>query len=120
VGRLARGGQKIFAVIDDNGGIRDALKLPADADEKTVREHIAKRAPPAQLVIALIRRNTETVVDAVRECLSLAPFGRKPSPAERDVELNKAAWAEGRTVRDCVRTKVPSLGELVEQLARLS
>lgn len=124
VRRLGPRGQRVFALIDDDE-IRTQLKhegVPRSADEAVVIQAI--KAPgrcvaPEQLEVLLLKDNTETVIEAARDCgadVSVERALQKDINA-RDRVFNHVAWSSARVIRDCIRRKVNAIERLVLALA---
>lgn len=126
VRRLGPRGQRVFALVDDDE-IRTQLKhegVPRNADDVAVIDAIkapGKCVAPEQLEVILLKENTETVIEAVRDCgagVSVERALQKDINA-RDQVLNHVAWLSTRSIRDCIRRKVHALERLVTALAVL-
>lgn len=116
--RIAPQGQTVFALIDDDR-IRDHLPgVDVRAEEDTVVRAIKGQSDaPAQLEVFLLKKNTETVIEAARRCdPTLADDAveqaLRKNLAQRDRIFNNVART-GRAVRDCIRANVPALHRLV-------
>lgn len=105
---LTKPGAPILAVFD-NDAIREKLSLPSGATEAQVIGAIRNRCDqPGRLTIVLLQQNTETLVDAEADCAG-SPRPRK-GPNERDMALLRVARdATRRSIRDCIRQRVPSI-----------
>ena len=117
--RLAPQGQTVFALIDDDR-IRDHLSgVDVRAEEEVVVRALKGQSDaPAQLEIFLLKKNTETVIEAAKHCDRSLPdeavaqaLGK--NLAQRDRILNNVARTGVRAVRDCIRGQVPALHRLV-------
>lgn len=79
---------------------------------------LRRRCPDKRLHMFLLVSNTESVVDAVADCL------KQPRPDKdkllRDQLLSRAAWSPTRELRDCVRRAVPSFEQCVCAIAALA
>lgn len=79
---------------------------------------LRRRCPDERLHMYLLVSNTETVVNAVADCL------KQPRPDKdkllRDQLLSRAAWSPTRELRDCVRRAVPSFEQCVCAIASLT
>lgn len=122
VHRLAPQGQKVFALIDDDR-IRDHLTgVDVRAEEEGVARTIKSQSDaPAQLEVFLLKKNTETVIEAAKLCDQSLPDDAvaqalRKNLAQRDRLLHNVARAGGRAVRDCIRSKIPALHWLVAAL----
>jgi hypothetical protein len=119
---LAPRGQKVFAVIDEDH-VRDHLPGmdPRAEEEVVVRAIKGQSDAPMQLEIILLKKNTETVIEAAKHCDDRLPAAAveqalRKHLAQRDRILNNVARAGSRAVRDCIRAKVPALERLVTSL----
>ncbi len=113
---LADRHERVIAVCDDDR-VREHLKLPATACKTAVRDTIATGLG-TQLHTVLLVRNLETVLDAVMHVLGLEPATDKPSPLRRDGILLRLAYNGTPDQRRDLLRRVPSLGYLVDKLAR--
>jgi hypothetical protein len=106
--KLTKPGAPVL-VIFDNDAIREKLSLPPGATEAQVIGAIQKRCDqPARLTIVLLQQNTETLVNAEADCAG-SPRPRK-GLNERDMALLSVARDAGRrSIRDCIRQRVPSI-----------
>jgi hypothetical protein len=125
VRRLGPKGQKVFALIDDDH-VRDHLPgIDPRADTETVSRMIkAQSDMAAQLEVILLKKNTETVIEAAKQCDPQIPAeavaeALRKHLAQRDRILNNVARNANRAVRDCIRGKVAALDQLVGALARI-
>jgi len=124
---IAADGRRIVAVFDDDH-VRDLLgrRLRAGrgaADEEVVSAILDGANVTAEtLQVILLRRSTETVLEAVRDCDPSLPVEqveraiRRKDLTARDLVLVAASRGERRAVRDCVLAKVPSFSALVDHL----
>lgn len=125
VRRIASRGQRVFALID-NDHVRDHLPgLDARADEPSVVCAIKDKSDaPTQLEVVLLDKNTETVLEAARLCDPALPDDAirealRKHPEQRDRIFHHLARGS-RSVRTCIRTKIPALERLVQHLAPLA
>ena len=125
VRRIALRGQRVFALID-NDHVRDHLPgLDARADEPSVVRAIKDNSDAsAQLEVVLLDKNTETVLEAAQLCDPALPddairAALRKHPAQRDRIFHQVARGS-RSVRMCIRTKIPALEQLVQHLAPLA
>lgn len=117
---LSVDGRWVVAVIDDDA-IRRELKLPESAPEEEVLRVIASRSKrPDRLRIALLRRNTESLLGAMAACdrtvdaAQLDRATRKKDLLERDALLLALSRERARPTRDCVLGRMPSFLALVQ------
>ena len=121
--RIAPHGQMVFALIDDDR-VRDHLPgvdVPAGG-EIVARAIKSQSDAPEQLEVFLLVKNTETVIEAAKECDRSLPDDAVAQAlaknlAQRDRILNNVARTGIRAVRDCIRGKVPALHQLVAALS---
>lgn len=126
VRRLGPRGQRVFALVDDDE-IRTQLKhegVARSADDMAVIGVIkapGKCVAPEQLEVILLKENTETVIEAVRDCGADVAVERalQKDINARDRVFNHVAWRSTRSIRDCIRQKVHALERLVTALAAL-
>ncbi|MEP7122983.1 MAG: hypothetical protein ABJE95_18795 [Byssovorax sp.] len=121
--RLGPQGQTVFALIDDDR-IRDHVKGvdARTAEDVVVRAIKSQSDAPAQLEVFLLKKNTETVIEAAKECDRSLPDDAVAQAlaknlAQRDRLLNNVAYSGVRAVRDCIRGKIPALHRLVTALS---
>ncbi|HYO67524.1 MAG TPA: hypothetical protein VEU33_15720 [Archangium sp.] len=112
--RMMGGGRHVIAVFD------------ADRPPFTEQEFKEYREANELLHVVLLDRNMETVILAVAECEpSLASelvrsATQQKDHSARDSILNRIAYETHRhAIRDCVKSKVPSLSQLCELVAAL-
>lgn len=79
---------------------------------------LRRRCTDERLHVFLLDRNTETVVDAVADCLKVER--PRKNPLLRDQLLLRAARSPTTEVRDCVRRAVPSFEQCVCAIASLT
>lgn len=125
VRRLGTRGQKVFAVIDDDR-IRQHVPGvdPRTSEDAVIRAIKSSSDAPAQLEVFLLKKNTETVIEAAKHCDDGLPDAAvqqalRKNMAQRDRILNNVARAGNRAIRDCILDRVPVLGKLVEALLAL-
>lgn len=116
IGRLGSQGQPVAALFDDDK-VRELLKLPKPTAKRDVARAIAElSSSPKQLVVWILDKNLESVVDAAATCLG------KPSPPKtheaRDKLLHAVAWGLP-SPRHTLRASVPSFDCFVAGVARL-
>lgn len=107
----------IFALFDADK-LRVLLSLPG---QPTVDERLAalrEHCPDPRLQLFLIDDNTETMVDAVADCLGVARPAK--NKLTRDRLLLRAARSPTSEVRNCARRAVPSFDECVRRVAELT
>lgn len=106
----------IFAIFDADKLHRRLFASGKPSEEELIAE-LRRRCPDSRLHLFLLVHNTETVVEAVADCLGI------PQPDKnkllRDRYLNRAATG-ARQHRDYVRTAVPSFDHCVRRIAELS
>lgn len=119
---IAADGRTVVAVID-NDAIRQHLKLPRTASDAQVEQEIKKGSrAPDRLHIALLKQNTESVLEAAAACdPSIEPDRieravKHKELLERDAILTELSRERARPTRDCVLDKMPSLRALVDLL----
>lgn len=105
----------IFAIFDADK-LHRRLFDTGRPSEQSLRAELRARCPDPRLHVFLLVHNTETVVDAVADCLGV-PRPTK-NTLQRDLLLNRAAHGP-RQQRDCVRSAVPSFNHCVERIAEL-
>ena len=122
---IAADGRTVVAVLD-NDAIRHKLKLPPTAKDAQVEQAIRKGCQaPERLLIALIKENMESVIEAAATCdPGLDPKRveraiKRKELLERDAILTEFSRERARPLRDCVLGKVPSLQSLVDLLLRI-
>lgn len=106
-----------FVAVFDSDRVRRLLSLPPDATDAQVVGEIGTRSGRNEIAVALLDRNTETVVEAAAHC-----FGEPPpqkSIDARDKLLLRAAWNPDDGVRKCIEVRVPSFAALADGVARL-
>ncbi|PRP95066.1 hypothetical protein [Enhygromyxa salina] len=105
-----------FAVFDADKLHRLLFPSGRPSSDELLAE-LRRRCSDPRLVMFLLDKNTETVVDAVADCLG------EPRPAKRklyrDRFLNRAARGL-RQHRECVRAAVPTLDACVREIAALT
>jgi hypothetical protein len=124
VEKIAADGRRVFAVFD-NDKIRIRLGLSKAASDMEVETAIRQgaRCDASLLAVILLKENTESVLAAARDChgaldqeLLHDAIDQKDLNA-RDIVLKRvAASATSKQIRDCVLSRVPSVGVLVSQL----
>lgn len=106
----------LIVAVFDSDKLHDHLFKSGRPSESELLAELRARCPDARLHLFLIP-NTETVVDAVAECLG------EPPPVKdtllRDRLLTRAARAT-QQARDCTRTAVPPFDACVRRIAGLS
>jgi hypothetical protein len=119
---IAADGRSVVAVIDDDA-IRHHLKLPRDASDARVEQEIKKGSrAPAQLSIVLLKRNTESVLEAAATCDPTLDAERlvraieQKDLLERDTLFAELSRERARPIRDCILGRMPSLRALVDLL----
>jgi hypothetical protein len=121
---IAADGRPVVAVFD-NDRIRRLLKLPATATDTRVLQEILKGTTSDRLHVILLNRNMESVIKAAHECdpsigqerVELAL--KKKDRLERDAILTRLTGPQFRSVRDCIRDKLPSFQALIDLLCEL-
>lgn len=115
--RIAERG-RLFVLVDRDR-IAEHLHLRNSASDDEVVEALRDCSDrPEQLFVAFLRPNMEGLLESIATCGGRALPARK-SINERDLVLKDAAFKRSTAVRDCVRQKQPSLGALVDELAKL-
>ena len=121
---IAADGRSVVAVIDDDA-IREQLKLPRSATDAQVEREIRKGCKaPDRLLIVLLKKNMESVIEAAAACdpgidaERIDRAIRHKELLERDAILTELSRERARPLRDCVLGKVPSLRVLVDLLSR--
>ncbi|KIG15736.1 hypothetical protein DB30_05306 [Enhygromyxa salina] len=106
----------IFAVFDADKLHRLLFTSGRPSSDELLAE-LRRRCSDPRLSMFLLDQNTETVVDAVADCLG------EPRPEKRkllrDRFLNRTAKGL-RQHRDCVRAAVPTLDACVREIAALT
>jgi hypothetical protein len=122
---LAADGGYVIAVIDGDA-IRREIKLPPSASRTDVERTIKKGCPtPDRLFIAVLERNTESVLEAAAACDPSQDAARMDRAVRhkdvlaRDAILTELARERARAQRDCILGKMPSLKALVDVLASM-
>jgi hypothetical protein len=115
---LAGSGQLCLVV--DRDRIAEHVGLPKNAAEVDVTKALRARSDaPDRLSVHYLDPNIEGLMRSIEGC---SPGERAPTSKDhnsRDLYLNRAAFALAKAVRDCVKRKQPSLGNLVTLLAGL-
>jgi hypothetical protein len=118
--KLRPGGAPVVAVLDS-----DRIRDHAEARDKTLPEieEMIRRscAQTGLLTVVLLEKNVETLIAAARDCDQGVTLSRDMVDAalakdlnQRDILLAKVAHdVHRRTIRDCIRGKVPSFGRAV-------
>jgi hypothetical protein len=113
-------GSGMLCLLVDRDRIAEHVGLPKNAPEADVTKALRARSDaPDKLLIHYLDPNIEGLMRSIEGC---APDERAPTSKEhnsRDLYLNRAAFALAAAVRDCVKGKQPSLGNLVTLLAGL-
>jgi hypothetical protein len=133
-GRPSKGNTKLLQKLKDRkelermmGGGRHVIAV-FDADEPPFSEQESKELETVNdlLHICLLDRNLETGIQAVASCepsLSVelvSSATKQKDHAARDRILNRIAYeTHRRDIRDCVRSRMPSLSNLCELVASL-
>lgn len=121
--QIGRDGRVVVAVYDADK-IHRETRLPAAACKGQIKEALRVGCSwQERLVVVLLERNIESVVEAVRACAPAIvadevwgqAVDRKNLNA-RDVVLRRAASPPERALRECVLQRVPSLAYLVHKL----
>jgi hypothetical protein len=122
---IAADGRSVVAVIDDDK-VRGHLRLPKTAPDDHVEREIKRGCPaPERLFIALLKKNTESVLEAAAACNPTHNHERMERAVRhkdlfaRDAILSELAWERARAQRDCILGKMPSLKTLVDVLASM-
>lgn len=94
--RIARGGEQVVAVYDDDR-VRRLLGLPADVPGADVVQKLKDECPlPEVLTVILLRRNLETVLRAAGRCARIDDESLQEALGKnleaRDAILNRVAW----------------------------
>lgn len=123
---LTRDGRQVAAVIDSDV-LRDKLRLPAAASIADIEAAIQKLcAPPGNVSLCLLDRNTETLLQIAGKC---AREHRRPVPEDqlrracekdrlaRDLVLRGLFGPDHAAIRECIRSRIPALGRLATVLA---
>ena len=122
--RLAPGHAPVFALLDADK-IRDHFGGKR-AGARDIAEQLRRTcADPKRLRVILLERNLETVLEAIRACddgrtIPAALFNQSlaKNVNARDVVLGKVGTDDGRkTMRDCVRARVPSLDRTAQLIS---
>jgi hypothetical protein len=106
----------IFAIFDADK-LHRRLFESGKPSEDEILAALRRRCSDPRLHVFLLVNNTESVVDAVTDCLGLPRLEK--NKLQRDLHLNRAARYP-REHRDCVRAAVPSFDHCVRQIAELS
>ena len=123
---LVSGGGRLLAVLDADQ-IRAPLKLSAGASLEDCRQSIVQKcAQPDLLDVAFLVENIESVLEAIRICnpgllpdrMQLALYKGREALLNRDLIFREAAREANRALRDCILSRMPSLGDLVALLNR--
>src|SRR5262249_6742152 len=91
------------------------------ADEVVVQAIKAQSDAPAQLEVLLLKKNTETVIEAAKRCDDTLPDASvqealRKNMAQRDRLLNNVARAASPAVRRCILDGIPAPRKLVDAL----
>ena len=119
-------GCHLIAVFDSDR-VREMLGLSADAPDDDVIKAILVncKASAERITVHLLNKNTESVIEAVRECArklgnSLDPElleqALRKDRAARDVLLNIVSRESELAMRDCIRSDMPSLRIIAESV----
>jgi hypothetical protein len=115
---LAAGGK--LCVLVDRDRIAEHLGLPANAPEAEVTKALHARSDaPDKLSVHYLDPSIEGLMRAIEACAPDEGAPASKNHDSRDKYLNRAAFALAAAVRDCVKAKQRSLGELVALLATL-
>jgi len=122
--KLAARGQRVIVVID-NDKIREQIPgMDArNTDEEVIRAILEKSDAPEQLDVVLLHKNTESVIEAARDCdrtipVEMVALALKKQLLQRDRIFHNAARSS-RDVRLCIRAKIPAIERLVQLLIGL-
>lgn len=117
--RLLAGSGKLCVLVDRDR-VAEHLGLTRDAPEADVTTALLERSDaPEQLSVHFLAPNLEGLLRSISECAPEEPAPASKDHNSRDLYLNRAAFALAAAVRDCVKSKQPSLGGLVALLAEL-
>lgn len=124
--KLTRDGSTLVAVFDDDR-VRRMANLPADACKVRLIEELKKECDPKELLrVVLLVRNTETLLEALRDQRLLTGRGATFDDAivrkqieSRDILFKDAIWKLTADQRGALLGAVPSLRYLVEKLVTL-
>ncbi len=113
-------GSGTLCVLVDRDRVAEHLGLPKGASETTVATVLHQRSDaPAKLSVHFLEPNMEGLMHSIEECVPGQHAPRSKDHNARDLYLNRAAFALATSVRNCVKSKQPSLGALVLLLAEL-
>lgn len=113
-------GRGKLCVLVDRDRVAEHLGLPRNAPEDEVTAALRERSDaPDKLSVHFLDPNIEGLMRSIAECAPTEPPPAAKDHNSRDMYLNRAAFALGAAVRDCVKGKQPSLGALVVLLADL-
>lgn len=116
--RLYKTTRRLVAVYDRDR-IKDVIATPASCTSGIRDALRSESAWGDRLIVVLLDRKTETVLDAILAVEGRGPLLSKPRPDERDKILLRAAWQHSPAERAAVLTAVPSLAYLVAKLEEL-
>lgn len=105
---------QIFALFDADK-LHRLLRERGRHEPEALLTKLREQCPDVRLHLYLVIENTETVVDAVADCLGVDR--PRKNKLERDRLLLRAARAPARELRDCVRDAVPSFAACADDIA---
>lgn len=114
-----RAGSGILCMLIDRDRIAEHLKLPKDTTNMDIVAKIKDTSDaPSKLLVFFLDPNMEGLLESIEKCEPSLRAPRVKDLNQRDIYLKKAASVSS-TVRDCVKTRQPSLAEMVHLLATL-
>ena len=121
---LSHGNVRVIAVFD-NDKVRDLLALPADVSDESVVHAITDGQDHAALRVILLKENAESILQWADECgANFDPADREAAVRRkelgaRDALFGRITASAKKTIRDCIREKMPSLGPLIDTIANI-
>ena len=115
----------VIAVFD-NDRIRRLLKLNSRAsDQQVINAILANKTNTTPVCVALLKENTESVLQAIANCWSghnpevMRKAIEKKDRISRDIVFREVSKSQLQAVRICVLTANPSLKALVDGICNL-
>lgn len=128
---IAGDGRRVAAVVDEDV-IRKKLKMSPTTSVPQIVEQIRSKCPESargQLSVFVLKWNTETVLQAARDCASGLSFDlldpdlvKRALDKEllaRDQVLGRVAQQNQAAIRACILERVPALKDLVSWISEV-
>ncbi len=113
-----RAGSGILCMLIDRDRIAEHLKLPGDVTNDEIVAKIRDNSDaPEKLFVFFLNPNLEGLLSAIEICQPTLRAPRVKDLNERDIYLKKAAYSTSVNERNCVKSRQPSLAEMVDLLA---